>query len=105
MKREYWIKVNDILRKLFPVHVRIENIFFIVVAVIVTVLLIVVMARTNEKHSAYECDVDSVIVTQGDTIWGIANKHCGGNIENAVYQISELNGGSSLQIGQRLVLP
>jgi len=95
----------NILRKLFPAHVRIENIFFIVVAVIVAVLLIVVMARTNEKHSAFGCDVDSVIVTQGDTIWDIANKHCEGNIENAVYQITKLNEGASLQIGQKVVLP
>ena len=95
----------NILRKLFPAHVRIENIFFMVVAVIVAVLLIVVMARTNERHSAFECHWPSHIVKSGDTMWMIAGTYCSGNIENAVYHMIELNGGSNLQIGQRVMLP
>lgn len=65
----------NILRKLFPAHVRVENIFFMVVAVIVAVLLIVVMARTNERHSAFECHWPSHIVKSGDTMWMIDRRH------------------------------
>ena len=38
-------------------------------------------------------------------MWKIAGTYCDGNIENVVYQMIELNGGSSLQIGQKVVIP
>lgn len=53
----------------------------------------------------YKCQSGEVTVVDGDTLWDIINEHCEGHTGHAVYQASELNGGSYLQVGQRLVLP
>ena len=82
-----------------------KKILTILLMVGVGILLILTLARSNERAARFECHWPSHIVKSGDTMWMIAGTYCSGNIENAVYHMIELNGGSSLQIGQRVVLP
>ena len=82
-----------------------KKILTILLMVGVGILLILTLARSNERAGRFECHWPSHIVKSGDTMWMIAGTYCSGNIENAVYHMIELNGGSSLQIGQRVVIP
>ena len=58
-----------------------------------------------DKATAYECEEGIVTVHPGDTPWGIANTHCTGHTGNAVYDMGELNGVTTLQVGERITLP
>ena len=54
---------------------------------------------------AYVQGSDFYIVQQGDTLWSIASSLTDGNLRNYVDELVDLNGGASVDIGQRLVLP
>ncbi|MEY3148337.1 MAG: hypothetical protein RL688_1556, partial [Actinomycetota bacterium] len=54
---------------------------------------------------AYVQGTDFYIVQQGDTLWSIASSLTDGNLRNYVDELVDLNGGASVDIGQRLVLP
>ncbi len=54
---------------------------------------------------AYVRGTDFYIVQQGDTLWSIASSLTDGNLRNYVDELVNLNGGASVDIGQRLVLP
>ena len=58
-----------------------------------------------DKATAYECEDGIVTVHPGDTLWGIANTYCTGHTGNAVYDMGELNGVTTLQVGERITLP
>ena len=45
------------------------------------------------------------VVQSGDTMWSIASSLTDGNIRAYVKKLASLNGGESVSIGQRLVLP
>lgn len=45
------------------------------------------------------------IVQSGDTLWSIASSLTSGNIRNYVHSLIELNGGASIDVGQRLIVP
>ena len=45
------------------------------------------------------------VVQPGDTLWSIASSLTSGNIRNYVHSLIELNGGASIDVGQRLVVP
>lgn len=57
-----------------------------------------------EAQSAYERV--TVVAHPGDTLWSIAHAHRGA-VDHAVYvdALVMLNGGASIQAGQRIVLP
>jgi Tfp pilus assembly protein FimV len=49
---------------------------------------------------------DTYVVQPGDTLWRVAGSLAGGgNVALLVQQLSDLNGGAELRVGQRLVLP
>ncbi len=54
---------------------------------------------------AYVQGTDFYTVQQGDTLWSIASSLTDGNLRNYVDELVDLNGGASIDIGQRLVLP
>jgi hypothetical protein len=61
---------------------------------------------TNERHSRFTCESGTHVAEAFDTIWEIARTRCQGNLENAVYHIIQLNGGTaSIQIGQKIFVP
>ena len=78
---------------------------FVKIALIVgtAALLWSVVARPSEAHG------DKVVyrVHAYDTLWTIASSHYGGDVRDAVYRIQRANHlrGSTVQPGQRLVLP
>lgn len=45
------------------------------------------------------------VVRPGDTLWSIASSLTDGSISSFVNELVELNGGSSIDVGQRLVVP
>jgi Tfp pilus assembly protein FimV len=45
------------------------------------------------------------VVQSGDTLWSIASSLTSGNIRNYVHSLIELNGGASIDVGQRLIVP
>lgn len=45
------------------------------------------------------------VVQSGDTLWSIASSLTDGNIRNFVHSLIEINGGASIDVGQRLIVP
>ena len=45
------------------------------------------------------------VVRPGDTLWSIASSLTDGSISSFVDDLVELNGGSSIDVGQRLIVP
>jgi nucleoid-associated protein YgaU len=83
----------------------------IVLALLAVVLAAVVMfggrsAATGERGP--EVRTRTVVVHEGDTLWGIATKVAGpGDVRDMVYRIEELNSlpGPELTEGQELAVP
>jgi len=73
--------------------------------VLAVVLAVWIFAMVNDEHAQFTCDGTPHVATHGDTIWNIAIAQCEGNLENAVYHIRELNGGSMIQVGQKVLVP
>jgi LysM repeat protein len=69
------------------------------------------MVDTYSNQAAVNEQVNSVSVTvmPGDTLWSIAKNYApeGTDIRNYIYKVKKLNGlaGSSLSVGQTIVLP
>lgn len=45
------------------------------------------------------------VVQAGDTLWSIASSLTDGNLRQFVRTLTELNGGASIDVGQRLIIP
>ena len=45
------------------------------------------------------------VVQSGDTLWSIASSLTDGSIRSYVKKLAALNGGESVRVGQRLILP
>jgi hypothetical protein len=75
-------------------------------AAIFMVLAIGFFGWSNERHSRFTCESGTHVAQPFDTIWNIARTRCEGNLQNAVYHIVQLNGGTaSIQIGQKIRVP
>ena len=69
----------------------------------IAVLVWSVMARCSNAHGAKHV----VTVRAYETLWSIAQKHYGGDVRDAVWQIEKANHlqGADVRVGQTLVLP
>ncbi len=54
---------------------------------------------------SYNCPDIVVVVETGDTVWGILETYCTGEIRDAVYDVEETLGTVEIHPGQRLQLP
>ena len=59
----------------------------------------------SDKAHDFDCVDTTVVAVSGDTFWDIAEEHCTGHTGHAVYQIVELNGKTTLAVGQAVQLP
>lgn len=64
-----------------------------------------VSAVTPSAGGAFIVNDGVYVVQSGDTLWSIASSLTDGNIRDYVSDLISLNGGASIDIGQRLVLP
>ncbi len=55
--------------------------------------------------SVYGQGAGFYVVRPGDTLWSIASSLTDGNIGSFVDELVDINGGSSIAVGQRLVIP
>jgi hypothetical protein len=55
--------------------------------------------------SVYGQGAGFYVVRPGDTLWSIASSLTDGNIGSFVDELVDINGGASIAIGQRLVIP
>jgi nucleoid-associated protein YgaU len=78
---------------------------FVRVMLIVGIAVLVwsVMARSSTAHGAKQV----VTVRAYETLWSIAQKHYGGDVRDAVWQIEKANHlqSADVRVGQTLVLP
>lgn len=58
-----------------------------------------------DVSGAFVYDDGAYIVQPGDTLWSIASSLTDGGIRDYVAELISLNGGASIDVGQRLVLP
>lgn len=55
--------------------------------------------------SVYGQGAGFYVVRPGDTLWSIASSLTDGNIGSFVDELVDINGGASISVGQRLVIP
>jgi nucleoid-associated protein YgaU len=69
----------------------------------IAVLVWSAMARSSTAHGAKQV----VTVRAYETLWSIAEKHYGGDVRDAVWQIEKANHlqSADVRVGQTLVLP
>jgi nucleoid-associated protein YgaU len=69
----------------------------------IAVLVWSVMARSSNAHGAKQV----VTVRAYDTLWSIAERHYGGDVRDAIWQIEKANHlpSADVRVGQTLVLP
>ncbi|HEY6962251.1 MAG TPA: LysM peptidoglycan-binding domain-containing protein [Gaiellaceae bacterium] len=75
----------------------------ILILVGVALLVWTVAARSSQAHGAKQV----VTVRPNDTLWGIAQRHYGGDVRDAIWRIERANHlpGADVSVGQRIVLP
>ena len=75
----------------------------VIILVGIAVLVWSIAARSSQAHGARQ----AVTVKPYDTLWSIAERHYGGDVREAVWQIERANHlpGADVRVGQRLVLP
>ena len=80
--------------------------FIISMIIIVCILSFITSMLTTRVFSAASIQYDSIVVSEGDTLWSIAN-NIGGNINKNIYEIKEINNleNSIIYVGQELKIP
>jgi len=75
----------------------------ILILVGVAVLVWSAAARSSQAHGRKQV----VTVRPYDSLWSIAERHYGGDVRQAVWQIERANhlAGADIRVGERLVLP
>ena len=86
-----------------------EVFLVIVILAILSLLSIVCLFYANYAQSPKNFETKAVVVSQGDTLWRIAQREQpDGNIQELVYYIREINNiedPGSLQPGQEILVP
>lgn len=58
----------------------------------------------EETSNNFNCELTPHIVQQGNTLWGIAENKCDGDIQRVTDKLVEVY-GTNIQIGQNIYLP
>ena len=88
-----------------PLMETTRNILIAILTIIIVITAIPLFGYVNGRHTAFTCTGEAYTVHPGDTIYGIVVAHCEGNLENAIYQTVQLNGGALIHPGQIITLP
>ena len=80
--------------------------FIISMIIIVCILSFITSMLTTRVFSATPIQYDNIVVSEGDTLWSIAN-NIGGNVNKNIYEIKEINNleNSIIYVGQELKIP
>lgn len=80
--------------------------FIISISIIVCILSFFISMTTSKVFSATPIEYESIVVSEGDTLWGIALK-LEGDISENIYNIKEINNldGAIIYEGQELFIP
>lgn len=94
--------------KRLPKHVYWRRRLTVLAGVILLVLSVFGVIR-DIRTPDYVCDSDVVYVAPGDSIWGIAERHCSGKpgyVGQVVHRIIQMNDGeTTVHPGQAVRLP
>lgn len=87
---------------------RIVNLprFIISMIIIVCILSFITSMLTTKVFSATPIQYENIVVSEGDTLWSIAN-NIGGNVNKNIYEIKRINRleSSIIYVGQELKIP
>ena len=104
----YYINCNKNKRSKEAIYMKIVNLprFIISMIIIVCILSFITSMLTTRVFSAAPIQYDSIVVSEGDTLWSIAN-NIGGNVNKNIYEIKEINNleNSIIYVGQELKIP
>ncbi len=71
---------------------------------ILSILALLAMRSCIQDQESFSCDGSTVVVQQGDDVWGLIEKHCTGDFESARSHIVASIGGSGIRPGQVVVM-
>jgi cell division protein YceG involved in septum cleavage len=91
-------------------NMRIERMLLVITIVMTFIALALGALAINQltQEDQISCQVDKVTVSQGDTVWGIAQTHCPEyrlRTGDVVSIIIDMNGNSSIHPNQVISLP
>ena len=89
-------------------HLANRRRFFFLMSCLGVVFVLFASILSAGAHSLAQADTDFIVVSQGDTLWGIAEQHClQGDIREYLSEVRALNGlaDSTIYAGQGLLLP
>lgn len=72
---------------------------------VIAALTLLVGCYAARDNTTYQCGHATVLVSQGDTLWSVVGTYCSGNIEAAVTDAIELNGGTTIHANSWIQLP
>ncbi len=78
-----------------------RKIFFVALAAIAVAGLV----KVAQESGKYTCNSSSVTVREGQTLHGIAQANCSGNVVNAMDDLVLSRGTSTIYPGQEIQLP
>ena len=80
--------------------------FIISMSLLFSLVIFTCCLVSSKVFSYTDPEYHKIIVSEGDTLWSIAQKG-GGNIDKTIYQIKKLNAlpSSCIYIGQELIIP
>lgn len=76
----------------------------ILIRVILAALAIFGFAKLIQAQERFSCDGATVVVQQGDDVWGLIERHCTGNKESARNHFVEILNGSDIFPGQTIIM-
>lgn len=75
------------------------------VVLVVASCFVLVKAYGHMTGTHYDCPNTAVMVEQGDTLWGILDTHCEGDIREGVYDVQQRDGTTTVYPSQWVQLP
>lgn len=80
--------------------------FILSMSIIVCIVSFIISMVTTQVFSAEPTKYDTIIVSEGDTLWSIA-LDLEGNIDKNIYEIKKANklNSSIIYVGQELLIP
>lgn len=86
-----------------PIYYTVRTVVRSVFIIIITLAMFAIGKALASEPYGYKCDGTTVMVTEGASLWSLAEKHCTGHIGQAVDDLVNTH-GVTIHYGQYITL-